>query len=164
MEKRLRWLRCEQWPGSAISPVSRLLPRLSAGWLRGIYVLSGGRGGGPSKTATQPQTSSNRAGWGSPVLLGVIGALLLPASTSCVQTPGGGAVEASTSQARALPSASGTRPVEGPGLHNLVAFHDGLVSGGVPEGDEAFARNIEAEFAPALAAAGKVRATEDVSG
>jgi len=34
---------------------------------------------------------------------------------------------------------------------------------GTPENEEAFARNIEAEFAPALAAAGKMRATEDVS-
>lgn len=61
---------------------------------------------------------------------------ILPA---CIDHGGGVvSVEASAS-GTTLPSVSRTRPVEGPGLHNLVAFHDGLVSGGVPEGDEAFA-------------------------
>jgi len=35
---------------------------------------------------------------------------------------------------------------------------------GTPEGDEAFERNIAAEFPPALAAVGKLRASEEVMG
>ena len=35
----------------------------------------------------------------------------------------------------AMPVASAPSPVDFPGIHNLVAFHDGFVSGSAPEGD-----------------------------
>lgn len=37
-----------------------------------------------------------------------------------------------------MPGMAEQRPVDLPGLHNLVAFHDGYISGSVPEGDVAF--------------------------
>jgi protein tyrosine phosphatase (PTP) superfamily phosphohydrolase (DUF442 family) len=40
--------------------------------------------------------------------------------------------------AAAIPSVSDTVPRDYPGLHNAVAYHDGLVSGSVPEGDAGF--------------------------
>jgi protein tyrosine phosphatase (PTP) superfamily phosphohydrolase (DUF442 family)/cytochrome c556 len=36
------------------------------------------------------------------------------------------------------PPLSATRPVDYPGVHNVVAYCEGLISGGVPEGDEGF--------------------------
>ena len=73
------------------------------------------------------------------LLVGLASAGALSILPACIDHGGGVvSVEASTS-GTTLPSTSRTRPAEGPGLHNLVAFHDGLVSGGVPEGDEAFA-------------------------
>ncbi|MBX9735860.1 MAG: hypothetical protein K2X32_02950 [Phycisphaerales bacterium] len=36
------------------------------------------------------------------------------------------------------PSLADTKPVDFPGVHNLVAFHDGYISGSVPEGDAGF--------------------------
>ncbi len=38
----------------------------------------------------------------------------------------------------AMPTVAETQPTELPGLHNLVAFHDGLISGSQPEGDAGF--------------------------
>ncbi|MEY2795151.1 MAG: hypothetical protein RIR10_867 [Planctomycetota bacterium] len=38
----------------------------------------------------------------------------------------------------AMPVASAPSPVDFPGIHNLVAFHDGFVSGSAPEGDAGF--------------------------
>lgn len=35
----------------------------------------------------------------------------------------------------AMPATSDARPVDFPGIHNLVAFHEGFVSGSAPEGD-----------------------------
>jgi protein tyrosine phosphatase (PTP) superfamily phosphohydrolase (DUF442 family) len=35
----------------------------------------------------------------------------------------------------AMPEVSAVSPVDFPGIHNLVAFHDGFVSGSAPEGD-----------------------------
>ena len=37
------------------------------------------------------------------------------------------------------PTLADTAPRDMPGIHNVVAFHDGYYSGSVPEGDEAFA-------------------------
>ncbi len=37
-----------------------------------------------------------------------------------------------------MPSLAATRPADYPGIHNAVAFHEGFVSGSVPEGDEGF--------------------------
>jgi protein tyrosine phosphatase (PTP) superfamily phosphohydrolase (DUF442 family) len=37
-----------------------------------------------------------------------------------------------------VPSMAAIEPVDRPGLHNLVAYHDGFVSGGAPEGDDGF--------------------------
>lgn len=37
-----------------------------------------------------------------------------------------------------LPSLDESRPFDYPGIHNAVAFHDGFISGSVPEGDEGF--------------------------
>lgn len=37
-----------------------------------------------------------------------------------------------------LPELSATAPANYPGLHNVVAYHDGFLSGSVPEGDEGF--------------------------
>lgn len=36
------------------------------------------------------------------------------------------------------PAMTDTRPREYPGIHNAVAFHEGFISGGVPEGDAGF--------------------------
>lgn len=38
----------------------------------------------------------------------------------------------------ALPSVDDSKPSDYPGIHNAVAFHDGFVSGSVPEGDAGF--------------------------
>jgi len=38
-----------------------------------------------------------------------------------------------------LPTLKDQKPRDLPGLHNVVAYHDGFYSGGVPEGDAAFA-------------------------
>ncbi len=51
---------------------------------------------------------------------------------------------AETAQAAPLPTVTAptmadTAPRDYPGIHNAVAFHDGYVSGSVPEGDEGFA-------------------------
>ena len=43
-----------------------------------------------------------------------------------------------SSTALQLPGADATAPVDYPGLHNLVAYADGFVSGSVPEGDAGF--------------------------
>jgi hypothetical protein len=46
-----------------------------------------------------------------------------------------------TGPSRALvvpPDPARDEPVDRPGLHNLVAYHDGFVSGGLPEGDAGF--------------------------
>ncbi len=37
-----------------------------------------------------------------------------------------------------IPSMVETKPVDFPGIHHAVAYHDGFVSGSVPEGDEGF--------------------------
>lgn len=37
-----------------------------------------------------------------------------------------------------MPQLSDTRSLDYPGIHNAVAFHDGLISGSVPEGDAGF--------------------------
>jgi hypothetical protein len=38
-----------------------------------------------------------------------------------------------------MPTLADAAPRDYPGIHNAVAFHEGFVSGGVPEGDEGFA-------------------------
>lgn len=38
-----------------------------------------------------------------------------------------------------LPTLADTKPREYPGLHNAVAYHDGYISGSVPEGEKGFA-------------------------
>jgi len=48
------------------------------------------------------------------------------------------AKDASTPPALALPSPTETKPRDYPGIHNAVAFHNGFVSGSVPEGEAAF--------------------------
>ena len=57
-------------------------------------------------------------------------AALLTATLSCA-TPAG--------CARTPPTPEETRPVEAPGLHNVVAYGPGFWSGSVPEGDAGFA-------------------------
>lgn len=42
-------------------------------------------------------------------------------------------------QAIALPTLTDSKPKDYPGIHNAVAYHDGYVSGSVPEGEEGFA-------------------------
>ncbi len=55
-----------------------------------------------------------------------------------VATPSSRSVVSQDDAPRTPPSRSLPTPVERPGLHNLVAYHDGFVSGGVPEGDAGF--------------------------
>lgn len=45
---------------------------------------------------------------------------------------------ASTISHHPLPSTSDSSPADLPGIHNLVAFHQGFVSGSQPEGDQGF--------------------------
>ncbi len=42
-------------------------------------------------------------------------------------------------QTLAMPSMNDTKPKDYPGIHNAVAYHDGYVSGSVPEGEAGFA-------------------------
>jgi protein tyrosine phosphatase (PTP) superfamily phosphohydrolase (DUF442 family) len=37
-----------------------------------------------------------------------------------------------------LPTLADTKPLNFPGIHNAVAYHDGFISGSVPEGDEGY--------------------------
>jgi protein tyrosine phosphatase (PTP) superfamily phosphohydrolase (DUF442 family) len=45
---------------------------------------------------------------------------------------------ATTTIGAAPPVMAETSPVDRPGLHNLVAYHDDFISGGAPEGDDGF--------------------------
>jgi hypothetical protein len=61
---------------------------------------------------------------------------------SCASSEGaGGSRDAGDAGARvaiALPAMSETSPRDYPGIHNAVMYHEGFVSGGVPEGDAGF--------------------------
>lgn len=52
--------------------------------------------------------------------------------------PPAGSQAATTREPPALPSPTADKPADMPGLHNVVAFAPGVLSGAVPEGEEAF--------------------------
>ena len=63
---------------------------------------------------------------------------LLLGSTAVVGARGqgdGAATPVRAAEPVAMPAPASTMPADYPGLHNLVAFHDGLISGSAPEGD-----------------------------
>jgi hypothetical protein len=59
-------------------------------------------------------------------------------ATREVATGSHGGARAPAGSPIALPATTAAKPVDLPGLHNLVAFHDGYISGSVPEGDAGF--------------------------
>lgn len=67
--------------------------------------------------------------------------LLLPAALAALALVAACSAPAPASAAAALPlpPADATAPVHLPGLHNVVTYADGLVSGSVPEGEQGFA-------------------------
>lgn len=60
------------------------------------------------------------------------------ATWSCASEESAAPAGAKTHAAIPLPSVTDDTPRDYPGLHNAVAYHDGFVSGSVPEGDAGF--------------------------
>ncbi|MFM7262067.1 MAG: hypothetical protein ACKO3W_15885, partial [bacterium] len=61
----------------------------------------------------------------------------VPVMLAAVVPPGdGGAAPPRAPEPAVMPAPSAVAPVDFPGIHNLVAYGDGLVSGSAPEGDE----------------------------
>jgi protein tyrosine phosphatase (PTP) superfamily phosphohydrolase (DUF442 family) len=71
---------------------------------------------------------------------GVLGSALLIGSVACStqQSPTSTRTAALAADAIALPAIDASVPEEAAGLHNLVTFHEGFVSGGVPDPDAGF--------------------------
>ncbi|MCX5689399.1 MAG: hypothetical protein NTV94_06360 [Planctomycetota bacterium] len=59
-------------------------------------------------------------------------------SCSTTGTGHGGATQPVARKPIALPTVADTTPHDYPGIHNAVAFHEGFVSGSVPEGEAGF--------------------------
>lgn len=92
-----------------------------------------------NKHTAQPQSlgiAFLRAGWCA-CLTTTLGVALVGCSTDATvsQTT---VANAPATTPLPPPSVNDTKPSEFPGLHNVVAYHDGFYSGAQPEGDEAF--------------------------
>jgi hypothetical protein len=75
---------------------------------------------------------SQRAGWLA------AGTLALGLAASCASRMASQPATATPSATIPLPTTADQAPRDYPGIHNAVAFHDGFVSGSVPEGDQGF--------------------------
>lgn len=73
------------------------------------------------------------------VVGGVVAAIyLVPLKSTMPPSPAPRATPSRTVTTIALPTMNEAKPVDFDGLHNVVAYHEGFLSGGAPEGDAGF--------------------------